>query len=79
MYAFEYQSLVQSNLRQERRHTKQTTTDVGKQDPADHGATGRTATNSHGRSMPYLPFGMPSISFEPHHNSSKATSGLMLP
>jgi hypothetical protein len=45
-----------------------TITDTGEQDPA-LGATGRTATNSHGQSMP-------NISFEPRHTSSKATSGL---
>jgi len=54
---------------------QRTITDVGKQDPA-LGATGRTATNSHGQSMPNPPFGMPSIYFEPHQNSSKATSRL---
>jgi len=31
---------------------QRTITDVGEQDPAP-GATGRTATNSHGQSMPY--------------------------
>ena len=54
-----------------------TITDVGEQDPA-LGATGRTATNSHGQSMPYPPFGMPSFFFEPYHDSSKATSGSSL-
>jgi len=54
---------------------QRTITDVGEQDPAP-GATGRTATDSHGQSMPNPPFGMPSIFFEPHHTSSKATSGL---
>ena len=56
---------------------QQTITDVGKQDPALQ-ATGRTATNSHGQSMPYPPFGMPRIFFESHPNSSEATSGLGL-
>jgi hypothetical protein len=56
---------------------QQTITDVGEHDPALQ-ATGRTATNSHGQSMPYPPFGMPKISFEPRHNSSEATSGLRL-
>jgi hypothetical protein len=37
---------------------QQTTTDVREQDPAP-GATGRTATNSHGQSMPNPPFGSP--------------------
>ena len=36
---------------------QQTITDAGKQDPALQ-AIGRTATNSHGRSMPYPPFGI---------------------
>jgi hypothetical protein len=54
-----------------------TITDTGEQDPAP-GATGRTATNSHGRSMPNPPFGMPKISFESRYNSSEATSGLGL-
>jgi hypothetical protein len=35
---------------------QQTITDIGEQDPA-LGATGRTATDSHGQSMPYPPFG----------------------
>jgi len=35
---------------------QQTIQDVGEQDPALQ-ATGRTATNSHGQSMPYPPFG----------------------
>jgi hypothetical protein len=35
-----------------------------------------TASNSHGQSMPYPPFGMPSICFEPHHISSQTKSDL---
>jgi hypothetical protein len=40
---------------------QQTITDPYKQEPA-LGATGRTATNSHGQSMPYPPFGTPRLS-----------------
>jgi hypothetical protein len=56
---------------------QQTLTDVGEKEPAPR-AIGRTATNSHGRSMPSPPFDMPKISFESLQNSSEATSGLRL-
>src|SRR5579859_3322234 len=50
---------------------QQTITDVGEQDPALQ-ATGRTATNSHGQSRPYPPFGITRLSpstdvFHPLH------------
>ena len=56
---------------------QRTITDVCEYDPALQ-ATGRTATNNHEQPMPYPPFGMPKISFESHHTSSEATSGLRL-